>query len=826
MESSICTTTLGKVEDIESIIPNDERDRKPKKASIIASILFEMIKRDITLYEDMDDFLEEKKRELKLKSRFDKNNLLEYYKILCDKKTLKYEDRYIRLLSVKNLVKKMKEYNEDYDKLVTELVSRKYESFEHITQFLIEYAKRNNIFVSSEQVRSYYRFMCEKGKFIYDSHYDILLRKRVHKDEITRDPKMDKLVAEMIKRQFKSREEIQIFLHEKRIEYGTVSAFTLLAYYKKLCSDGVYEYQDKYSLMLQSRPQRGQSGVMVIAVFTAPYPEYIDEKTGKLTRQEFSCEYDCYYCPAEPGQPRSYLLKEPGVMRANQNKFDAVCQFHDRANTYENMGHETTKVELLVLGGTWSSYPEPYQYEFIRDCFYAANTYDDPEYKTNPRLRLSLAEEQKLNENNMCRIIGITLETRPDRITKREIRKFRTMGVTRIQMGVQHTDDRILYRINRQCTSEKAIRAIRLLKRNCFKIDIHLMPDLPAPLKPNVSNKNAEFTHDDIDETVDMYELDKEMFKTIFTDQDWQIDQMKIYPCEVVPWTRIETEYRNGIYKPYGDQKDLTEWTKLCDLMIEIKPSIPEWIRVNRLIRDIPNEYIIGGNQDTNLRTRIQSELAKNGKRCRCIRCREVKGKDVDVNKAILKVTTYDASGGTEYFISITSEDDTTLYGFLRLRLDPNSGKGFTDFDHDICFDELLNCALIRELHVYGQVRKISDDNELLAGKKSAQHSGFGKRLVNKAFEIAKEHQYKKIAVISGVGVKDYYRKFGFEDEEFFMCYTFPTLPIVDVEHSISSIVDVKHSTSSIVDVKYKYMLNYIMLCIFLITITYLSFIY
>jgi ELP3 family radical SAM enzyme/protein acetyltransferase len=577
--------------------------------------------------------------------------------------------------------------------------------------------------------------------------------------------KLEPYVKDILKSNLKSRDEVKNFIHENKKKYKMIpSLLDLLFTYRMMSQRDGFTYDARYDLLFQSKMNRFESGVNVIAVFTSPYPEIFDETGKVIGKQEFSCEYDCYFCPKEPDQPRSYLKGEPGVMRANENDFDPYRQFIDRGTAYTNMS-KLDKVELLVLGGTWSSYPESYQYWFINQIMYAANTfYDD---KENLRPMLPLKEEQKLNETALCKIIGITLETRPDKVTPREIKKFRNMNVTRVQLGVQHSDNRLLERVNRMCTIERVKEAIKLLKDNCFKVDIHLMPDLPQPLKPGVDIKKGVFDPEDIDFTVDVKECDLKMFDDFSTDPELDADQWKIYMCETTYHTNIFEDYKRGSYKPYGDQKDKKEWTHLCDVLIEVLPKVPDHIRINRLVRDIPNSYIKGGNQDVNLRTKIENMLIKRGTPCRCIRCREVKEKkNADKSTAVLKVKIFEASGGTEYFLSFVTPDESVIFGFLRLRLSNNSGKNKHD---NVIFEELVGTALIRELHVYGQVVKVDNNNVMPDGSQTTQHSGFGKRLVQKAFEIAEENEYERIAVISGIGVKNYYRKFGFEDENYFM---------------------------------------------------------
>ena len=312
-----------------------------------------------------------------------------------------------------------------------------------------------------------------------------------------------------------------------------------------LCSRGILEKGLPLRRFLIKKAQKSQSGVIVITVFTSAYPK-VGEK-----EQKFSCKWNCYYCPNEPGQPRSYLHDEPGVLRANRNDFDAVKQFLDRAVTLAVNGHPIDKVELLVLGGTWESYPVEYQETFIRDLFYAANTF----FERNKRERKSLEEEKKINEKTQCKIIGLTLETRPDCITKEELVRFRKYGCTRVQLGIQHTNDDILKKINRGHTNQDAIRAIQLLRDVGYKMDIHLMPNLPGSSP----------------------EMDTEMFNYVLNSPDLQADQWKIYPCEVTPWTVIKKWYDEGKFIPYSDEK-------LIEVIKAVKVKVHPWIRLNRVV--------------------------------------------------------------------------------------------------------------------------------------------------------------------------------------------------------------------------------------------------
>lgn len=493
---------------------------------------------------------------------------------------------------------------------------------------------------------------------------------------------------------------------------------------------------------------RASSGVLVITVFTSAYPETKDGRKGR-----FDCQYDCHYCPSEPGQPRSYLSTEPGVRRAIQYEYDCLRQFTARLMDLISCGHTPDKLEVLVLGGTWSSYPRDYQEKFISDIYYAANTFQERldngfrpadkkstlnQAQTIYRAKKSLLEERRLNETlTSCRIIGITLETRPDCVNEEEIRRFRSYGCTRVQIGVQHTDDQILRKVNRKCYLRDTIRAIRLLKETGFKVDIHLMPDLPGATP----------------------EIDRQMFQLVLSDPDLQADQWKIYPTSVTPFTQIEkwylekdpTKYQ---YRPYAE----THFDQFVELLIWVKTQVPPYIRLNRVIRDIPNESIIGGNQTTHLRNILNAKLTQRGLRCMCIRCREVKGTDQDLKpeEAFLHQTTYRASGGIEYYLSYENVGRTKLYGQLRLRINQNPSENI--------FPELRNAAIIRELHVYGRLISVSDRSKY---RNRAQHQGFGRRLLQEAERITRQapHNLQKIAVISGDGVKPYYRRFDYRDD-------------------------------------------------------------
>jgi ELP3 family radical SAM enzyme/protein acetyltransferase len=485
---------------------------------------------------------------------------------------------------------------------------------------------------------------------------------------------------------------------------------------------------------------RTTSGITQITVLSSPYPN------GK----EFSCEHNCYYCPNEPAhegnnytaQPRSYLYHEPAVRRANENNFDGADQMWDRMSALLLCGLNIDKLEVMVLGGTWGSYPVDYRYEFIRDLYYAANTfYVDSDKR---RERFTLAEEIKINETALVRVIGLTLETRPDHVTANEIKMLNDMMCTRVQVGVQSLDDNILKKINRGCYYEDTVRAIKNLLNCGFKVDIHIMFDLPFA----------------------SYEDDIVMANRFLNDENVRFDQAKLYPYSSMDWTVTKQWEDKGIITHYSQEE-------LKEVLIHFMKNVHPWVRLNRVIRDIPDFYITGGNNIPNYRQNVEEEMKRRGIYSMCIRNREVKNKREAIevsNNMKLMVRNYNASNGKEYFISFESKDEKYIYGFCRLRLSDEMGyindikprihrKGYGDnIETNMnIFPFLNNCAMIRELHVYGSMTKVKGDNF------HTQHKGLGKKLLIKAQDIAISNKYKKIAVISGVGVRKYYEKHGYK---------------------------------------------------------------
>lgn len=499
---------------------------------------------------------------------------------------------------------------------------------------------------------------------------------------------------------------------------------------------------------LQKTPSRNVSGVTVVTVLTAPFPD----------GQRFSCKHDCFYCPAEPNQPRSYLMQEPAVARANRNEFDARRQTLDRLNTLLMNGHEIDKVEFILEGGTFTEYPAEYLERFIRDLVYTVNTYFDTVETNSIREPTDIVTELRINRDARVRISGICVETRPDVLLYPAgederggdwwIKMFRRWGVTRVQLGVQHTVDHILDGVNRGHDADTASRAIEHLKNQCFKVDIHLMPDLPGTTP----------------------EMDKQMFEDVYQGTHFQADQIKVYPCQVVPWTRIEKWYRDGKYLPYAE----TDWEAFADVVRYAMVECPPWVRMPRVMRDIPMKYISGGKCVPNLRQVVSKMMVERGETTREIRSRECARHDEAIdalqNGSISTIVReYDTRNGRENFLSIETEDEKAIFAFCRLRL-PGKVSQMDLLPQTLVFNELRDMALIRELHVYGGVLKVGNKSD---GGRHSQHRGFGSKLLKKAEWIAWMNGYRGVAVISGCGVEGYYAKRGYSKIGDFMIKRF-----------------------------------------------------
>jgi len=459
-----------------------------------------------------------------------------------------------------------------------------------------------------------------------------------------------------------------------------------------------------------SRAIRTQSGVAVISVLTKPS----------------TCPGKCIFCPTEKNMPKSYLSNEPAVMRAIMNKFDPYRQVQSRIKALELNGHSTEKIELIIMGGTFSYFPKPYQKKFITRCFQGCNDYPQKKKGTfKGTLKGTLLNKQKRNEKTKHRIVGLTLETRPDYIDKKEILNFRELGCTRVEIGVQTIFDDILKLNNRGHNIEKTIQATKLLKNAGFKINYHIMPGLlgSTPQK------------------------DYKIFEKLFSDQNFQPDMLKIYPTVVTKNSELYKLWKKGEYKAMTDHQ-------FENLIIKIKNTvIPLYTRIQRLVRDIPLPSIEAGPKISNLR-----QLVAEKTNCQCIRCREIKGEYSAKDQVILDRIDYTASKGKEIFLQFVSPNKNKLYALLRLRISNDANK-----NHFI--PALRNTALIREVHTFGKSVSISKNST-----SSPQHIGLGKRLIKEAEKIAKkEFGISKISVISGIGVRDYYRKLKYRLKDTYM---------------------------------------------------------
>ena len=475
---------------------------------------------------------------------------------------------------------------------------------------------------------------------------------------------------------------------------GIFSKALLFRVYLYLVKAGKLEEDPNLAGLLRVKRVRTLSGVAPVAVLTAPHP----------------CPGLCLFCPSEPGLPKSYLSGEPGAMRALRLDFDPYLQVRDRIRTLSRNGHPTDKVELLVLGGTWSAYPVSYREEFLRRCLEAMNGKESP----------SLQEAQKLNEDAPHREVGLVVETRPDMVTPAEIARLRREGVTKVQVGAQSLEDRILERNRVGYTVEQIRRAVTLLKRAAFKVVLHWMPNLPGSDPAR----------------------DLEDFGRLFADPALRPDELKIYPCTLVETAGLKELWERGEWAPYPEEE-------LVDLVARCKLQVPSYCRINRVFRDIPAPAILAGCKKANLRRLAQERLARWGKSCRCLRCLEVRAGGPGPGPLQLEDLAYSSRAGEEHFLSFRNREGRVA-GFLRLLLPSPGGE-------DPGLEEIRGAALVREVHVYGQALPLGG-----RGEKAAQHRGLGRRLMAKAEEIAREGGYGKVAVIAAVGTRAWYASLGY----------------------------------------------------------------
>lgn len=468
----------------------------------------------------------------------------------------------------------------------------------------------------------------------------------------------------------------------------------LVRAYLQLTGEGGWPADPELLRRIRMKPVRTLSGVTTVTVLTEPA----------------GCPGDCLFCPTVEHMPKSYLPDEPGARRAVQNGFDPYAQTASRLEALRAIGHPTDKVELLILGGTWSAYPSAYQEWFVRRCLEALNGSESH----------SLAEAQAANAGARHRNVGLVVETRPDWVTPEEVRRLRHLGVTKVQIGVQSLDDRILALNRRGHTVVETRAAVRLLRAAGFKIVAHWMPNL-------------------LGATLDS---DRQDFARLWDDADLRPDEIKIYPCQLLPGTGLEQAWRRGEYQPYTT-------AELVALLADVKPGIPRYCRVNRVVRDIPSQHVLEGNRRTSLRLDVQAELRRRGQACTCIRCREVRARPVAAGELAFDDLVYEAGGTLEHFLSYSDADDG-LAGYLRLSL-PSAGSP------DTGIEDLQGAALVREVHVYGESLTIGAESN-----GAAQHAGLGRRLMAEAEVRAAEQGFRRVAVIAALGTRRYYERLGY----------------------------------------------------------------
>jgi len=467
--------------------------------------------------------------------------------------------------------------------------------------------------------------------------------------------------------------------------------------------------------VLRRKRVRTISGVTVVAVMTKPYP---CPKTAP-----------CAYCPGGPsvGVPQSYTGFEPAAMRGIQNRYDSYRQVRSRIRQLEAIGHVVDKVELVIMGGTFPATPKRYQTRFVQCCLDAIT-----QQKSN-----SLQEAKQQAETSRIRNVGITVETRPDWSKQPHVDQMLTMGVTRVELGVQNIHDDIYTLVNREHTVQDVIDATRILKDAGLKVAYHMMPGLPGS----------------------SFNRDLKAFKEIFTNPNFKPDMVKIYPCLVLKGTEAYAWWKKGEYHPYTTEE-------ATQLITEVKKTIPPWIRIMRVQRDIPANLIEAGVKRSNLRQLVQEKLQEQNLRCRCIRCREVGHRWLkdkvkpDLNNVQISTIKYNASKGEENFISAEDQTNDILIGYLRLRI-PSAEAHRPEIKTE-------PCSIVRELHVYGPLVPVGKHKA-----KAWQHKGFGEALLAEAERITREeYNRRKVVVTSALGTKQYYKRFGYHYDGPYMSKT------------------------------------------------------
>ena len=558
------------------------------------------------------------------------------------------------------------------------------------------------------------------------------------------------LISELLEIAPKNPNEIDKLIRKyQSIEKEVFSKSFIITAFRELKSGNVTnlsdDAEDKLLNILRMKETRTISGVTPVTVLTKPFP----------------CPGKCIFCPNDVRMPKSYLSDEPGAQRAISNKFDPYLQTFNRLLAFKNTGHPTDKIELIILGGTWSSYPESYQIWFVKRCFDALNEFEN--YKLNEMLKdetplpfeegkleeidgsmmnktynqvisnaikntenvlkevatwEELFEAHKKNVSSKSKCVGLVIETRPDEISEEEVIKIRKLGATKIQLGIQSLNDEVLKLNKRGHDVLKTQQAFDLIRRAGFKIHGHYMP--------NLYGSNPE--------------LDKSDYLKMFSEVYFRPDELKIYPCSLIKTAELMKFYQEGKWNPYS-QEELAE--VICFTIL----NTPRYCRLTRIIRDIPSDDIVVGNKFTNFRQIAENLIKKSKQKVFEIRSREIKNKKFSDNNLKILETRYETNSTNEVFLEYVNDQDE-IFGFLRLSLPKISSF----------IPELKDCAVIREIHIYGQSTEVGKKDP-----KNSQHQGLGKNLIKKAEEIASLNRYEKLAVISAIGTRDYYHKNGFE---------------------------------------------------------------
>lgn len=516
------------------------------------------------------------------------------------------------------------------------------------------------------------------------------------------------LIEQLLRKEITTEQELNDAKKTVSVRYKLSS---LLSNSRILAAAKDEEKQDVLEL-LQLKPVRTLSGVAVIAAMTSPAP----------------CPHGlCLPCPGGPSSkfnsPQSYMGAEPAARRAFENDFDPYKQVSSRLRQLSEIGHPVEKAELIVMGGTYTSRMLCYQEWFVKRAIEAMNDFYGTGWRDGKEY-VSQEDVHTANESARIRNVGITIETRPDWVDVEHIDTILGLGATKVEIGVQSTYDFILAGIRRGHTVKKSVEANTRLRDSGLKVGFHMMPGLPGSTN----------------------ESDLAMFRTLFEDQRFKPDYLKIYPTLVTEGTQLHGMWELGNYEPL-------EVEEAVELLAKVKSILPKWVRLQRIQRDIPAYQVLAGIRKSDIRELAKRRLHEMSGKCRCIRCREVGHRKLPVNEPLnIELTTeeYEACGGREHFISFEDVEKDILIGFIRLR--------FPKAPHR---QELAGAALVRELHVYGSMVAPGES----AGREQWQHRGYGEELLAEAEKTAHSAGYEKIAVMSGIGVRDYYRKFGYERE-------------------------------------------------------------